>query len=153
MNTILHTYDVDGYYAGSSEMPPFAAAPNPKCATLDSLPTFNPITERLRYVSDGWVVESIPQPVPETLVPEQEPQFPRFYGNTKLDLFTPTEQMTVAEAAATIPPVALTFYRMINAAYMSYEDPEAEQGLSLLVSYGLLTQERKDEIVSQMQPR
>lgn len=60
--------------------------------------------------------------------------------------------MAVAEAAATNPIVALTFYRMINAAYMSYEDPETEQGLGVLVDAGLLPPERKAEIVSAMQP-
>lgn len=155
MNTLIHTFDADGYYVGSSEMPPFAAAPNPACATLDQLPGFDPATERARWVAGAWVVELIPPPEP-VVGPEPEkpePQFPRFYGNAKLDLFTPAEQFAVAEAAATNPLVALTFYRMINAVYMSYEDPETEAGLSLLESRGLLTEERKAQIVEQMQPQ
>lgn len=78
--------------------------------------------------------------------------WPKFTGNAKLDLFTPAEQFAVAEAAATDPLVALTFYRMINAVYMSYEDPETEQGLVLLQDKGLLLPNRKAEIVAKMQP-
>lgn len=39
----------------------------------------------------------------------------------------------------------------LGAAYLTYEDHEAEQGLSLLVSKGLLTAERKSAIVALMQ--
>ena len=42
--------------------------------------------------------------------------------------------------------------RLTGAAFISYEDPEMELGLSLLVQVGLLTQERKDAIVQLMLP-
>lgn len=151
--TEIHTFDADGYYCGTSEMPPGASGVNAAVATLDPLPRFNPETERLRRVSGVWAVELIPVPNPEPEPEPPEPQYPRFYGNAKLDLFTPAEQMAVAEAAATSPVVALTFYRMINATYVSYEDPETEQGLGVLVSAGLLSLDRKTEIVASMQPR
>ena len=147
MNTLIHTFDEDGYYNGSSEMPSFAAAPNPTCATLDPVPSFDPVTERARRVAGAWAVELIPLPEPP------EPQFPRFYGNTKLDLFTPAEQLAVVEATMTDPMVKLMYDRFLGAAYLSYEDPEMEQVLSLLVDKGLITQERKLEIVSAMLPK
>ncbi|MDL5036861.1 hypothetical protein QRD40_10935 [Comamonas sp. Y6] len=78
--------------------------------------------------------------------------YPRFVGNEKLDLFTQSEQLAVVTATMTDPIVKLLYDRMIGAAYMSYEDPETEQGLALLESKGLLTPERKAEIVVQMQP-
>ena len=153
--TNIHTFDLDGYYCGTSEMPPGAAGVNPDVATLESLPDFDPLTHRARRVGGTWTVESIPEPVPEP-VPEPEPeppQFPRFFGNAKLDLFTPAEQLEVVTATMTDPVVKLMYDRLFGAAYLTYEDPETEQGLSLLVSKGLLTEERKAEIVAEMQPR
>lgn len=71
MIQLIHTFDADGYYMSSSEMPPGAAGVNPAVATLDDLPPFNPETHRARRVSGAWVVEVIP--VPE---PGPEPELP-----------------------------------------------------------------------------
>ncbi len=79
-------------------------------------------------------------------------EFPRFVGNEKLDLFTPAEQLAVVTATMSDPMVKLMYDRLLGAAYLSYEDPETEQGLALLESKGLLTAERKAEIVAAMQP-
>lgn len=65
MNPLIHTFDAEGYYMGSSEMPPGAAGVNPEVATLDDLPPFNPETHRARYLSGAWVVEVIPVPEPQ----------------------------------------------------------------------------------------
>lgn len=135
---------------GSSEMPPFAAAPNPAVATLDPLPNFDPATERVRRVVGAWVVELIPVPGPEPEPEPPEPQYPRFYGNEKLDLFTQGEQLAVVTATMTDPVVKLMYDRLLGAAYLTYEDAETEQGLQLLVDKGLLTTERKAEIVARM---
>lgn len=70
MTPLIHTFDADGYYLGSSEMPPFAGDCNPDVATLDELPAYDPQTQRLRRVSGAWVVEAIPAPEP---TPEPEP--------------------------------------------------------------------------------
>lgn len=42
--------------------------------------------------------------------------------------------------------------RLTGAAYITYEDPELDAGLSLLVQAELLTQERKYAIVQLMLP-
>lgn len=78
--------------------------------------------------------------------------WPRFVGNAKLDLFTLSEQLAVVTSASADPVVKLMYDRLLCAAYWTYEDPETEQGLSLLVDKGLLTPERKAEIVAAMQP-
>ena len=153
MNTLIHTFDEDGYYNGSSEMPPFATGPNLTCATLDPVPSFDPVTERARRVAGAWAVELIPLPEPDLEPEPPELQFPRFHGNHKLDLFTLQEQLAVVTTTMTDPVVKLMYDRFINAAFWTYEDPETEQCLSLLVSKGLLTEERKAEIVAEMQPR
>lgn len=79
-------------------------------------------------------------------------EFPRFVGNEKLDLFSQAEQLAVVTATMSDPMVKLMYDRLLGAAYLSYEDPETEQGLALLESKGLLTAERKAEIVAAMQP-
>lgn len=78
--------------------------------------------------------------------------WPRFVGNQKLDLFTQAEQLAVVTATMTDPVVKLLYDRLLGSAYMTYEDPETEQGLAVLVDKGLLTPERKAEIVAAMQP-
>ena len=151
--TNIHTFDIDGYYVGTSEMPPGAAGVNQEIATLEPLPNFNPETERARWMAGVWTLEVIPLPEPE---PEPEPllpQFPGFYGNAKLDLFTQAEQLEVVTATMADPMVKLMYDRLLGAAYLTYEDPETEQCLSLLVSKGILTAERKSAIVALMQPR
>lgn len=81
------------------------------------------------------------------------PAFPVFEGNGKLDLFTQDEQLAVVTATMTDPVVKLMYDRLLGAAFLTYEDPETERGLQLLVAKGLLTQERKVQIVSLMQPQ
>lgn len=95
----------------------------------------------------AWLEEGN-EPEPADLPPKV---YPQFRGNAKLDLFTQAEQLAVVTATMSDPLVKLMYDRMIGAAYMSYEDPETEAGLSLLVGKGLLTPERKGEIVSLMQ--
>ncbi len=70
MSNTIHSFDDDGYYAGSAELPPFATGHNPASATLDPLPKHNPLTERLRRVNGSWTVELIPLP---ELTPEPAP--------------------------------------------------------------------------------
>ena len=79
--------------------------------------------------------------------------WPKFTGNAKLDLFTQAEQLEVVTATMADPMVKLMYDRLLGAAYLTYEDPETEQCLSLLVSKGLLTAERKSAIVALMQPQ
>lgn len=76
--------------------------------------------------------------------------YPRFEGNAKLDLFTREEQLAVVTATLTDPVVKLMYDRLLGAAYLSYEDPETEQGLAMLVGKELITPQRKAEIVAAM---
>lgn len=157
----IHHFDESGYYTGTTEVPvnpvtgkPFAI--NEAVATLDPLPAYSPDVERARRVDGVWVIESIPAPEPEPepeVAPEPNPQYPRFYGNSKLDLLSPEEQMVVVTATMSDPMVKLMYDRLLGAEYLTYEDPETERGLQLLVDKGLLTQVRKMEIVAVMQPR
>lgn len=153
MNQVIHSFDADGYYVGTSDMPPGAAGVNPEVATLDPLPVFDPLRHRARRVGGTWTVESIPEPAPDPDPEPAPPQFPRFFGNAKLDLFTPAEQLKVVTSTMSDPVVKLMYDRLINAAFWTYEDPETERGLVMLVKKDLLTDERKSAIVALMQPR
>ena len=99
------------------------------------------------------------QPDPFNIVWPEQPEpfdvntaYPLFTGLSKLNLFTPDEQVAIAAASNTTPSVKLVYDRFLAADYLTYSDPEVEQGLHLLVQSGLLTQDRKDAIVQQMLP-
>lgn len=93
-------------------------------------------------------------PVPEPEIPEQ-PQpaaYPRFSALEMLDLFTEAEQLAVVQATMANAAVKLWYDRMIAATFVTYEDPRTDGGLQALVTAGLITAERKAEIVAAMQP-
>lgn len=110
---------------------------------------------------DQWIADNRPDLIPMTETETKShldanaPRLscPRFRGNEKLDLFTQAEQLAVVTATMSDPVVKLMYDRLLSAAYLTYEDPETEAGLALLVGKGLLTPERKAEIVSAMQPK
>ena len=107
-----------------------------------SAPEYNLHTHGCFWRGGAWVLVAA-QPAAQV--------FKRFYGNEKLDLFTQAEQLAVVEATMTDPMVKLMYNRLLGATHLTYEDAETEQGLQLLVDKGLLTIERKAEIVSVMQ--
>lgn len=114
--------------------------------SLDFLPNLVEATDG----AIGWSYDGARFVPPDTATAHE---CPRFFGNSKLDLFTKEEQLAVVTTTMSDPVVKLMYDRLLGAAYLSYEDPETEQGLSLLVSKGLLTPARKAEIVSAMQPQ
>lgn len=132
-----------------------------------AMPGMGEYLDTLRAKPDGYLEMAEPRPDihyicaanPDNaaqgvwvLSPEPAPAFPRFTGNAKLDLFTQAEQLAVVQATMTDAHVKLMYDRLLGAAYWTYEDTETEVGLSLLVEKGLLTVERKAEIVTAMQP-
>ena len=67
-----------------------------------------------------------------------------------LDLFTQDEQLAVVLAGMQNAAVKLWYDRALAAQFITIADPRTEGGLSALVSGGLLTAERKAEIVGAM---
>lgn len=108
---------------------------------------------------DGWIVMQGQRPEAYMLAQADgtwgapATEWPRFVGNEKLDLFTPSEQLAVVAATMTDPMVKLAYDRLIGAAFWTYEDPETEQGLAMLESKGIITAARKAQIVAAMQPK
>ena len=91
-------------------------------------------------------------PTAPTFADEDPNEYPIFEGNAKFEIFTDAERAAVLSAAQTDIHLMLLVNRLMGAAFITYEDPEMEMGLGLLVQVGLLTQERKDAIVQLMLP-
>jgi hypothetical protein len=113
-------------------------------------------------IEDGQMVlrdppkpkEPEPEPTPEPEpAPEPEPTYPAFTSLEMLDLFTESEQIAVVAATLSTPVIKLWYDRLLAASFVTYEDPRVEDGLQALVKHGLLSQQRKDEIVAAMQPQ
>lgn len=67
-----------------------------------------------------------------------------------LDIFTEAEQIAVAGAAMSNVQAKLWYDRTLAAEYIDISDPRTKGGLEALVSMGLISKERKDQIESQM---
>lgn len=70
MSDMIHSFDDQGYYLGSTPRPldPVTKEPvliNEAVASLAPLVDYDPATERLRLVGGVWVAETIPVPEPE----------------------------------------------------------------------------------------
>ena len=87
-------------------------------------------------------------PEPADPLPPAPPK--QFTSLEFLDLFTESEQLAVATAAMQSAQVKLWYDRLLSASFITIEDPRTEAGLQALVGAGLLTQERKDQIVEAM---
>lgn len=87
-------------------------------------------------------IAAIPAPV--------APQPKHFTSLEFLDLFTETEQLSVATAAMQSAQVKLWYDRTLAASFVTLADPRTEAGLDALVSAQLLTAARKAEIVEDM---
>ncbi len=79
------------------------------------------------------------------------PVYPQFTSLQFLDLFTEAEQLAIATAAMQSAQVKLWYDRTLAAMFITLADPRTEGGLQALVDGGLLTAERKAEIVGAMQ--
>ena len=94
-----------------------------------------------------------PEPPTAPTFADQDPdQYPVLEGNAKFELFTDAERAAILTTASTDTAVMLLVNRITGAAFITYADPELEIGLALLVNKGLLTPERKAEIVVSLLP-
>ena len=97
----------------------------------------------LQWLSEGNTPEPADPPPPTP--PKQ------FTSLEFLDLFTDEEQLAVATAAMQSAQVKLWYDRTLAAMFITLADPRTEAGLEALVTNGLLSAERKAEIVGAMQ--
>lgn len=95
------------------------------------------------WLSTGGVPESAdPAPV----------IYPKFLVRDFLALFTRGEKLAVKAATRVSDEVGLWYDEMLAAQYITAEDPDTLAGLGALVTAGLLTAARHDEILASMQP-
>ena len=111
-------------------------------AFIPADPTNTDYQQYLRWLSEGN--EPLPADPPPPAPPKQ------FTSLEFLDLFTETEQIAVATAAMQSAQVKLWYDRTLAAMFITLADPRTEAGLAALVTAGLLTTERKAEIVGAM---
>ena len=114
-------------WMGTTEVPP---------------PEFDPAVASAFWRGDFWeIVESQPE----------SPAYRDFTSLEFLELFTDAEQVAVVSATMTSPVVKLWYDKMLAAMNITLSDPRTEAGLDALVDAGLLSVERKAEIVEAMQ--
>lgn len=78
--------------------------------------------------------------------------YPHFFVRDFLALFTQEEKLAVKAATRVSDEVGLWYDEMLAAQYITAEDQDTIAGLRALVSAGLLTVGRHDEIIAAMQP-
>lgn len=66
------------------------------------------------------------------------------------DLFTINEQLAIRESQLTDMEVGLVYDMMLSAQSIDISDPRTVQGMDLLVAKGLITNERRDEILQEV---
>ena len=108
---------------------------------------------------DDWIEMHEPQPAPHYVAKvidgvgvwvEPEPVYPQMSSLDFLRLFDP-ERRAIKQAAMQDVDIGIWYDDTVAAQFVTYSDPRVEQGLVALVDAGLLTAERKAEIVSRMQ--
>jgi len=66
------------------------------------------------------------------------------------DLFTINEQLSIRESQLVDMEVGLVYDMMLSAQSIDISDPRTVQGMDLLVSKGLITNERRGEILQEV---
>lgn len=74
----------------------------------------------------------------------------RFSSLEFLDLFAEIEQLAIVEASMQSAPIKLWYDRTLAASFVTVDDPRVSAGLTALVAAGLLTEQRKGEILAAM---
>ena len=122
---LIRTDNVAGWM-GTTESPP---------------PEFDPVTSGCFWDGDHWeIVESMPAPIVYRDLTSLEFR----------ELFTDAEQVAGVSATMASPVVKLWYDKMLAAMNITLSDPRTAAGLDALVAAGLLTAERKAEIVEAM---
>lgn len=85
--------------------------------------------------------------------PEYVPPVPKKTSFTNLewqDLFTLEERIAIRQAAMTDMEVGLVYDMMLSAQSIDISDQRTIQGMDLLVAKGLLTNQRRNEILQEV---
>jgi len=101
----------------------------------------------LAHLTDEQLLDiGITKQAPETApAPVYKTQFTSL---EYLEKFTEAEQLAVVSATIANAQVKLLYDKMLAASFIDLQDPRTIGGLSALVAVGLLTEERKTEILT-----
>lgn len=91
---------------------------------------------------EGVTVETVDDPTPEEPAPQTQ-----FTALEFLERFTESEQLAVVSATLANAQVKLWYDKMLAASFVDITDPRTIGGLNALVTFNLLTETRKDEIL------
>jgi len=67
-----------------------------------------------------------------------------------IDRFTEAEQLAIVSATMAVPQVKLWYDKLLAASFVDFADPRLAAGLDALVQAGLLTAERRAEIIPEV---
>lgn len=95
----------------------------------------------------AWQAALAAEPLPPPPLPPPEKTFSSLEF---LDLFTESEQLSIAQLALQSPQAKLWYDRMLAANYIVASDPRTAAGLDFLIAQGLISPERRAEILGVM---
>lgn len=109
-----------------------------------------------RVRSDGAIESTLPEYLPpgtEILEPEPAdappPAGPRTCTPLEfIERFTEAEQLAVVTAAMQVPALRLWYDKLMAAQQVVEDDPRLAMGIDALVSAGLITEQRRKEVLS-----
>lgn len=96
--------------------------------------------ELMEWVAEGNIIEPYVEPTP--------PPKTKFTPLEYLDRFTDTEEDAVIVAADQNVQIKKFYNRLLAATFVDLDDPRTTAGLNALVAAGILTEARKDEILT-----
>ena len=100
-------------------------------------------TDRQEY--DRWVAAgNTPEPADAPLPAEPRTCTPLEF----IERFTEAEQLAVVTAAMQVPALRLWYDKLMAAQQVVEDDPRLAIGLEALVSAGLITAQRRDEVMA-----
>jgi len=98
------------------------------------------------HISIGMNIKD-PEPQPVEQPAPQEVAQTQCSALEFIEKFTDEEQLAIVTEAMTIPAVRLWYDKLIASTKVIFADPRLNSGLDTLVSLGLITPERKLEIL------
>ena len=120
------------------------------------MPHFKDINNNLHFIEDVSFVYLLPsgsieitdEEADQIRLSNQTIQKKQYTALEFLDRFTETEQLAVVSATLANAQVKLWYDKLLAASFVDLADPRVEAGLAFLVLAGLITSERKDEILT-----
>ena len=100
-------------------------------------------------LTTGEITERELTPEEIAALPAPQPAPPRTCTPLEfIERFTEAEQLAVVTAAMQVPALRLWYDKLMAAQQVVEDDPRLASGLDALVSAGLITEQRRDEVMA-----